>query len=134
MCAYDSACGGGVGWGRLARVFVGAPTLTLQPKSDVSDFGQSISGRTQVNLSSAASGGGNAPSVPRGLCINVTGTSLWGWRASYEAERNMSVVGRSVPRLEDPPLVRGRGRFAADVAFPHMLHMRLVRSASAHGR
>src|SRR5712692_2739162 len=46
----------------------------------------------------------------------------------------MSVVGRSVPRLEDPPLVRGRGRFAADVAFPHMLHMRLVRSASAHGR
>src|SRR5216684_474656 len=46
----------------------------------------------------------------------------------------MSVVGRSVPRLEDPPLVRGRGRFAADVAFPRMLHMRLVRSASAHGR
>ncbi len=28
----------------------------------------------------------------------------------------------------------GRGRFAADVAFPHMLHMRLVRSAHAHGR
>jgi len=46
----------------------------------------------------------------------------------------MSVVGRSVRRLEDPPLVRGCGQFAADVAFPHMLHMRVVRSAHAHGR
>ena len=40
----------------------------------------------------------------------------------------MGVVGRSVPRLEDRPLVTGRGRFAADVSFPHMLHMRVVRS------
>ena len=46
----------------------------------------------------------------------------------------MSVIGRSVPRLEDRPLVTGRGRFAADVAFPHMLHMRVVRSSHAHGR
>ena len=46
----------------------------------------------------------------------------------------MSVVGRSVRRLEDPPLVTGRGQFAADVAFPHMLQMRVVRSAHAHGR
>jgi carbon-monoxide dehydrogenase large subunit/6-hydroxypseudooxynicotine dehydrogenase subunit gamma len=46
----------------------------------------------------------------------------------------MSFVGRSVPRLEDRPLVTGRGRFAADVAFPHMLHMRIVRSGHAHGR
>ncbi len=46
----------------------------------------------------------------------------------------MSYVGRSVPRLEDKPLVTGRGRFAADVAFPRMLHMRVVRSGYAHGR
>jgi carbon-monoxide dehydrogenase large subunit/6-hydroxypseudooxynicotine dehydrogenase subunit gamma len=46
----------------------------------------------------------------------------------------MSVVGRSVPRLEDGPLVTGRGRFAADIAFPHMLHMRVARSQHAHGR
>src|SRR5215216_2780065 len=45
----------------------------------------------------------------------------------------MSFVGRSVPRLEDGPLVTGRGRFAADIAFPHMLHMRVVRSGHAHG-
>src|SRR5262245_61585393 len=46
----------------------------------------------------------------------------------------MSVIGRSVARLEDGALVTGQGRFGADVAFPHMLHMRLVRSAHAHGR
>jgi aerobic carbon-monoxide dehydrogenase large subunit len=44
-----------------------------------------------------------------------------------------SVVGASVPRIEDLPLVTGKGRFAADVSFPHQLHMRLVRSPLAHG-
>jgi carbon-monoxide dehydrogenase large subunit len=43
-------------------------------------------------------------------------------------------VGRSVLRLEDRPLVMGRGRFAADVSFVHQLHMRVVRSVHAHGR
>jgi len=46
----------------------------------------------------------------------------------------MSFVGRSVTRLEDRPLVTGRGAFAADIAFPNMLHMRVVRSGHAHGR
>jgi aerobic carbon-monoxide dehydrogenase large subunit len=46
----------------------------------------------------------------------------------------MNYVGRSVPRLEDGPLVTGRGRFAADVSFAHQLHMRVVRSAHAHAR
>jgi carbon-monoxide dehydrogenase large subunit len=43
-------------------------------------------------------------------------------------------IGASVTRLEDLPLVTGRGSFAADISFPHQLHMRLVRSAHAHGR
>ena len=46
----------------------------------------------------------------------------------------MGFVGRSVPRLEDRPLVTGRGRFAADIGFAHQLHMRMVRSPVAHGR
>jgi carbon-monoxide dehydrogenase large subunit/6-hydroxypseudooxynicotine dehydrogenase subunit gamma len=46
----------------------------------------------------------------------------------------MTFIGRSVPRLEDRPLVTGQGHFAADISFPHQLHMRLVRSAHAHGR
>ena len=45
-----------------------------------------------------------------------------------------SVIGRPVVRLEDPPLVRGRGLFAGDVSFPQQLHMRVVRSAVPHGR
>ena len=41
-------------------------------------------------------------------------------------------IGQSVARLEDPPLVMGRGQFAADINFPHQLTMRIVRSAHAH--
>src|SRR5215470_15575482 len=44
------------------------------------------------------------------------------------------VVGASVARLEDVPLVTGRGLFAADVTFPDALHMRVVRAPVAHGR
>ncbi len=42
-------------------------------------------------------------------------------------------VGRSVPRLEDRPLLTGQGRFAADINFPGQWHMRVVRSPVAHG-
>src|SRR5262249_22353244 len=47
---------------------------------------------------------------------------------------NNKWIGQSVERLEDPPLVRGRGRFAADISFPHQLHMRIVRSNHAHAK
>ena len=43
-------------------------------------------------------------------------------------------IGQSVERLEDPPLVTGRGRYAGDISFPHQLHMRIVRSNHAHGK
>jgi aerobic carbon-monoxide dehydrogenase large subunit len=58
-------------------------------------------------------------------------------RSSADAKKGMKAmgfIGRSVPRLEDPPLVSGRGAFAADISFAHQLHMRVVRSAHAHGR
>jgi carbon-monoxide dehydrogenase large subunit len=44
------------------------------------------------------------------------------------------VIGASVTRLEDGPLVRGAGLFAADVSFPFQLHMRVFRSPAAHAR
>jgi len=44
-----------------------------------------------------------------------------------------SWIGMSVARLEDLPLVTGRGNFAGDVSFQHQLHMRVVRSPYAHG-
>ena len=43
-------------------------------------------------------------------------------------------VGRSVPRLEDRPLLTGQGRFAADISFPGQWCMRAVRSSIAHGK
>src|SRR5215475_13904558 len=43
-------------------------------------------------------------------------------------------IGQSVERLEDPPLVTGRARYAGDISFPHQLHMRVVRSNHAHGK
>ncbi|MBV9586004.1 MAG: xanthine dehydrogenase family protein molybdopterin-binding subunit, partial [Alphaproteobacteria bacterium] len=46
----------------------------------------------------------------------------------------MGQIGRSVRRLEDRPLLTGAGRFAADVAVPNLLHMRVVRSSVAFGR
>jgi CO/xanthine dehydrogenase Mo-binding subunit len=44
------------------------------------------------------------------------------------------VLGHAVPRIEDPPLVTGRGLFAGDVSFAHQLHMRVVRSNHANAR
>ena len=44
------------------------------------------------------------------------------------------MIGRTPRRLEDPPLLTGAGRFAADVNFDRQLHMRVVRSQVASGR
>ena len=46
----------------------------------------------------------------------------------------MARLGERIRRLEDPPLLRGEGRFAADISFPDQLHMRIVRSPIAYGR
>lgn len=44
------------------------------------------------------------------------------------------MIGEPVKRLEDPVLLRGTGRFAADIRHDGQLHMRVVRSPVAHGR
>ena len=46
----------------------------------------------------------------------------------------MDGIGARVKRLEDPPLLRGQGRFVADLSIPGQLHMRVVRSPVAFGR
>ncbi|MGH8872445.1 MAG: xanthine dehydrogenase family protein molybdopterin-binding subunit [Acidimicrobiia bacterium] len=45
----------------------------------------------------------------------------------------MSYIGRSIRRLEDPPLLTGTARFAADLSFPDEVWMRVVRSPVASG-
>jgi carbon-monoxide dehydrogenase large subunit len=48
--------------------------------------------------------------------------------------RVRGVIGARVPRKEDPRLLRGQGRFGADMSRPGQLWARIVRSPIAHGR
>jgi carbon-monoxide dehydrogenase large subunit len=43
-------------------------------------------------------------------------------------------VGQPVPRFEDPRLVRGGGRYVADMALPRMAHGYVLRSPHAHAK
>ena len=43
-------------------------------------------------------------------------------------------VGQGVPRFEDMRLLRGGGRYIADMAFPHMAHGFVLRSLHAHAK
>ncbi|MEI8001024.1 MAG: xanthine dehydrogenase family protein molybdopterin-binding subunit [Actinomycetes bacterium] len=45
-----------------------------------------------------------------------------------------SLLGNAVPRVEDPALLRGRGRYVDDLEVPGALHAVFVRSTVAHGR
>jgi carbon-monoxide dehydrogenase large subunit len=42
-------------------------------------------------------------------------------------------VGQSVPRVEDPQLLRGKGQYTDDVSLPGQAYMVMVRSTVAHG-
>ena len=43
-------------------------------------------------------------------------------------------LGKPIGRIEDPALLRGRGKFVDDLRFPDLLHAAFVRSAEAHAR
>ena len=45
-----------------------------------------------------------------------------------------SLIGRRMPRVEDEPLLRGRGRFVDDLNIPGALHVAFLRSGVAHAR
>src|SRR5262245_42759761 len=49
-------------------------------------------------------------------------------------EAATSLIGRAVPRLEDPRLLAGRAHFVDDVRLPGVVHMAILRSAHAHAR
>ena len=50
------------------------------------------------------------------------------------ADGTAGLLGRSVLRIEDRRLLRGRGRFVDDISLPDVLHAAFVRSSVAHGR
>src|SRR5215831_3651143 len=43
-----------------------------------------------------------------------------------------SLIGSRIPRVEDEPLLRGRGRFVDDIAVPGTLHAAFARSPHPH--
>ena len=43
-------------------------------------------------------------------------------------------VGQSVPRTEDPRLLRGSGQYSADLSLPGQAHAYVLRSPDSHGR
>jgi len=49
-------------------------------------------------------------------------------------DRPPGLVGQRLPRVEDEPLLRGRGRFVDDIVLPGMLHAAFLRSPHAHAR
>ena len=45
-----------------------------------------------------------------------------------------SLLGQRIKRVEDEPLLRGRGRFVDDIRLPQLLHAAFFRSPHAHAR
>src|SRR5215475_5454739 len=46
----------------------------------------------------------------------------------------VSGMGHSMKRKEDPRFIRGRGNYVDDIQLPGMLHMDIVRSPFAHAK
>ena len=55
-------------------------------------------------------------------------------RAVCNNPRMRTAIGDPVPRLEDPVLLRGEGRYTDDVNAPNQAYAYIVRSPHAHGR
>jgi carbon-monoxide dehydrogenase large subunit len=52
----------------------------------------------------------------------------------HHDDDNDRLIGRRVLRMEDAPLLRGQGRFIANLDLPGAAHVAFVRSSVAHGR
>jgi len=48
--------------------------------------------------------------------------------------KELSIVGKSVPRIEGPEKVTGRAKYCTDVVLPGMLHAKVLRSKCPHAR
>jgi len=64
-----------------------------------------------------------------GQADKLTGDALTAERLAVEK----FAVGQSVPRSEDPMLLRGAGRYTDDVSLPNQAYAVMVRSRVAHG-
>src|SRR5262249_8565737 len=53
-------------------------------------------------------------------------------RCARTADMGVRYFGASVPRIEDPDLIAGRGRYLDDIRLPGMLEVAFLRSPHAH--
>ncbi|MEO8289291.1 MAG: xanthine dehydrogenase family protein molybdopterin-binding subunit [Chloroflexota bacterium] len=53
--------------------------------------------------------------------------------ATTAPEKELNVVGQSVPRRDGPGHVTGKTTYVDDISFPDMLHLKMVRSPIPHG-
>ncbi|HEV8191956.1 MAG TPA: hypothetical protein VGP82_10800, partial [Ktedonobacterales bacterium] len=51
-----------------------------------------------------------------------------------EKDRETGYIGQRRKRIEDAPLLTGRGRYGSDLHIPGMVHLAMVRSSHAHAR
>jgi aerobic carbon-monoxide dehydrogenase large subunit len=54
--------------------------------------------------------------------------------ATQEAPAGNGFVGQSIRRIEDPPLIKGQGRYVDDITLVGQLYVAFVRSPEAHAR
>ena len=92
--------------------------------------GRGARGRARRSIRSTTPA--SAPTTAAASCAPWSAARWSSASAMNDATGATKWIGQSVERLEDPPLVTGRGRFAGDINFPRQLHMRIVRSNHAH--
>ena len=47
---------------------------------------------------------------------------------------DFSVIGKSLPKIDNLEKVTGKGKYSTDISLPHMLHVKVLRSPYAHAR
>jgi len=55
-------------------------------------------------------------------------------RQREAARSSAKWIGKSIPRVEDPKLLTGKGRYIDDLSLPNMAHAAVLRSPHAHAR
>src|SRR5258708_35266418 len=73
---------------------------------------------------------------PRGLDSGFRGAARARRRLKRKGSRSMREfeLGRAVPRTEDVPLLRGRGRYTDAIVLPRQSHLHVLRSPHAAAR
>src|SRR5436190_21852740 len=75
----------------------------------------------------------NPISIAPVLCDNASLARV-SFRSAPRVAMGEFAIGQSVPRFEDPRLVKGGGRYVGDMVLPGMAFGHVLRSPHAHAR